>query len=81
MFSGKAGGRPQEKKSDEQEACLQGCSGLFAGIVVFGIPRRLLYGNRHLAFGPFLIVAGVFVYLWPDAVDFALKWYMGLFVG
>ena len=44
-----------------------------------GIPRRLISGDRHLAFGPFLIIAGVFVYLWPEAVDSALDWYMGLF--
>lgn len=67
---------------------LAGCWGVITGFFLacmlgslVGIPRRLLYGNRHLAFGPFLIVAGVFVYLWPDAVDSALKWYMGLFAG
>ena len=46
---------------------------------IVGIPRRLIYGDRHLAFGPFLMIAGVFVYLWRDAVDLALEWYMGLF--
>ena len=46
---------------------------------IVGIPRRLISGDRHLAFGPFLIISGVFVYLWRDAVDLALEWYMGLF--
>ncbi|MEC7922693.1 MAG: prepilin peptidase, partial [Planctomycetota bacterium] len=46
---------------------------------IVGIPRRLISGDRHLAFGPFLMIAGVFVYLWRDAVDLALQWYMGLF--
>jgi prepilin signal peptidase PulO-like enzyme (type II secretory pathway) len=46
---------------------------------IVGIPRRLISGDRHLAFGPFLMIAGVFVYLWRDAVDLALEWYMGLF--
>ena len=48
---------------------------------IVGIPRRLISGDRHLSFGPFLIISGVFVYLWPDAVDSALDWYSGLFSG
>tara|TARA_B100000809_G_scaffold238952_1_gene260120 strand:- start:1188 stop:2288 length:1101 start_codon:yes stop_codon:yes gene_type:complete len=62
--------------------CWGAVSGFFLACIlgsIVGIPMRLISGDRHLAFGPFLIIAGVFVYLWRDAVDLALQWYMGLF--
>ena len=48
---------------------------------IVGIPKWLLFGNKKISFGPFLIASGIFVYLWPAAVDSALEWHMGLFSG
>ena len=46
---------------------------------IFGVFRLVLYRDRYLPFGPFLAAGCFLLVLWPEALDRAMSWYLGLF--
>ncbi len=63
-----------------------GWSGILAGFAiacilgsVVGVYRLIRYRSRYLPFGPYLVIGGLAMVVWPEAFYKVLDWYMGLF--
>jgi leader peptidase (prepilin peptidase)/N-methyltransferase len=67
---------------------LTGWSGALVGFLaasilgaLYGVVRFAVSRDHYLAFGPFLTIACLVVYLWPGAFPSLVEWYFGLLGG